>query len=76
VEGIGILHQKLTRSHDPETGPYLVPEFSLDLIEVDRQLLVTADFTTEDVGDHLLVGRTQAKIALVAILKTQQFWSI
>ena len=38
IEGIGILHQKLPASHEPEARPYLIPELGLNLIKIYRQV--------------------------------------
>ncbi len=40
VEGIGVLHQELAPAHQPEARPHFVAEFPLDVIEVERQILV------------------------------------
>ena len=67
IEGIGVLHQELARAHDAEARPDLVAELPLDVIEVERQVLVGADVGAEDVGDHLLVGRPEQHVALVPV---------
>jgi hypothetical protein len=40
VEGVGVLHQELARAHGAEAGPHLVTELPLDVVEVERQILV------------------------------------
>jgi hypothetical protein len=40
VERIGVLHQEFARAHHAEARADLVAELGLDLVEVDRQLLV------------------------------------
>jgi len=40
IEGIGVLHQEFAPAHQPEAGPHLVAELPLDVIEVERQILV------------------------------------
>jgi len=72
VERIGILHDELARTHYAETRPDLVAEFRLHLVEVDRQLLVAAQFAAGDVGDDLLVRRPEAVFAVAAIVHAQQ----
>jgi len=71
VEGIGVLHQELAGSHDAESGPNLVAEFELDLIEIDRQLLVAAQFPPRDVGDHFLVRGAVGEVARMPVLEAQ-----
>src|SRR5690606_18254642 len=55
VERIGVLHQELARAHNPETGPDLVAELGLDLIETRRQLLVASQFLTREIGNDFFV---------------------
>ena len=57
----------------PESRANLVAELRLDLIEVDRELLVASHLAPCDVRDHLLMSRADAEFALVAILQSQQF---
>ena len=68
VEGIGVLHHEFARAHDAEARPDLVAELGLDLVEVERQLAVGADFPARDVGDDFFVGRAETEIALVPVL--------
>src|SRR6266478_1881440 len=42
VKGVRILHQELAGAHDAEARPDFIAELGLYLIEIDRQLLVTA----------------------------------
>jgi hypothetical protein len=67
VEGVGILHEELAAAHHAETGAHLVTELGLDLVEVERQLLVAVHFVTDQGGDHLFVGRAQHEGAVVAV---------
>ena len=71
VERIRVLHDELARAHHAEAWPDLVAELGLDLVEVDRQLLVAADLAAHDVGDHFLVRRPDDEVALLPILQTQ-----
>ncbi|MNK60160.1 hypothetical protein D3C87_792880 [compost metagenome] len=76
VEGIGVLHQELARTHRAETGTHLVAELQLDMIEVQRQVLVGLHIGTEDVGDHLLVGGAIEHLAVLAVLDAQHFLAV
>ena len=71
VEGIGVLHDELTGAHHPEARANLIAKLGLDLVEVDRKLLVAANFATCDVGDDLFVGRSDAELAFVAVFEAQ-----
>ncbi len=76
VEGIGILHQEFARAHGAEARADLVAELQLDVIEVERQVLVGFDVRAEDIRDHLLVGRTVEHGALLAVLDAQHLLAI
>ncbi|MCY1404513.1 hypothetical protein D9M71_197220 [compost metagenome] len=76
VEGIGILHHELASAHQAEARTDLVTELGLDLVEVDRQLFVAVQLIARQVGDDFFVGRTDAELALMAILQAQQFRTV
>ena len=40
VEGVGVLHDELAPPHEPEARPDFVPEFCLNLVEIDRELSI------------------------------------
>ena len=72
IEGIGVLHDEFPRPHDAESGSDLVAELGLDLVEIDRELAVTADLVPGDLRDHLLVGGAETEIAIVPVFDAQQ----
>ena len=72
MEGVGVLHDELARTHHAEARPHLVAELELDLVEVDRQLAIAFDLAPRDIRDHLFVGGPEHEVALVAILQAQQ----
>ena len=76
VETISILHQKLAAAHDAETGTLLVAEFPLDMIEIEREVLIGADVAPENPGDHFLVGRPIQQFALMPIGNPQHFRTV
>ena len=76
VEGIGILHQELAAAHHAEAGPHLVAELPLDVIEVERQVLVRLDRGAEDLRHHLLVGRAEQHVALVPVADAQHLLAV
>lgn len=69
VETIGVFHDELTPPHETKAGTDLVSEFGLDLVKIQRELAIGAHFSPEQIGDDFFMGRTQAKIAFVAILE-------
>ena len=76
IERIGVLHQELAPAHQAEARPHLVAELPLDVIEVERQILVGAHIGAEDLGDHLLVGRAVEHVALVPVLDAQHLLAV
>ena len=76
VERIGVLHQKFAPAHQAEARPHLVAELPLDVVEVERQILVRAHVAAEDRRDHFLVGRAVEHVALVAVLDAQHLLAI
>ena len=76
VEGIAVLHQELARAHDAEARAHLVAEFPLDMIEIERQVFVRADAGAENLGDHLLIGRPEQHVALVAVPDAQHLLAV
>ena len=71
MEGIGIFHDEFPPSHQSEARPYLIPEFGLDLIEIDRELPVGAQQISRKACDHLFMGRTEAEFTALAVLKVE-----
>ena len=72
MEGIGVFHHKFTTAHHAKTRTDFIAEFGLNLEEIHRQLLVRAQIAPHQIGNHFLMRRPQAIIALMAILDTQQ----
>ena len=76
VEGVGVLHQEFARAHHAEARPHLVAELPLDVIEIERQILVGAHRRAEDFGDHLLVGRPVQHVAVVPVADAQHLLAV
>ena len=72
VERIGVLHQEFARAHHAEARADLVAELGLDLVEVDRQLLVAGQLLAGEIGDRLLGRRAVAVFLLLAVADLQQ----
>ena len=72
AERIRVLHDELAPAHHAEARADFVAELGLNLVEVRRQLAVTAQLVFHQRGDDFLVRRAQAKIAAVAVAKAQQ----
>lgn len=76
VKAIGVLHDEFTPSHETEAGADFISKLCLDLIEIQRHLPIGSDFASEQVGNHFLMGRPQAELALVTILEAHQFFAV
>ena len=72
MEGIGIFHQELARTHHAEARTDFIAEFGLDLVKIDRQLFVRTQFVTREIGDDFFVGRAVGIFGFLAILDLQQ----
>ena len=76
IEGVVVLHQELTATHDPESRPDLVPEFPLDVVKHFRQVAIALHRGAEDLRDQFLVGRTVQHLAAVPVLDAQHFLAV
>ena len=76
VERVSILHQEFAPAHHAETRPHLVTEFPLDVIEIERQILVAAHVGAEHLRNHLLVGRPVQHVAFVPVLDAQHLLAV
>ncbi len=76
VEAVRIFHDEFAAAHQSKAWTDLVAEFGLDLIEIQRHLPVGANFPAEEIGDHFLVCRPEAEIALVPVLEPEQLLAI
>ena len=76
VKGIEILHDELAGAHYAEAGPYLIAELGLDVVEVERELLVALDLVPRKGGDDLLVGGTQHEVNIVAVLEAAELRAV
>src|SRR4249919_2092869 len=72
VEGVGVLHQELARAHHAEARADLVAELGLDVVEIDRELLVAGQLAAGEVGDDFLGGGSIAVAGLLAVLDLEQ----
>src|SRR6185369_6347220 len=76
VEGVGILHDELAAAHQTETGPDLVAELGLNLVEIERHLPVAAHFPADDVRHDLFVRRSEAELVVLAVLDAEQLFAV
>jgi len=67
MKGIGIFHQEFTGAHYPETGSNFITKLGLDLVEITGKLALAANFTSDQIGDDLFVGRAEAKFTVMTV---------
>ena len=72
VKRVGIFHDEFSGSQNTKSWPRFVPEFGLNLVVINRQLLMTAQLSAGNVGNDLFVGRAEAKIAIMPVFKFEQ----
>src|SRR4030042_3158851 len=76
IKTVSIFHDEFTGTHPPETGPNLIPELGLNLIEVEGHLAVGTDLPASDIRDYLFMSRPKTTVSIVAILEPGQLFSI
>jgi hypothetical protein len=76
IEGIGVLHQEFARPHGAEARPHLVAELPLQMIKIERQILVGTHIGAENFGDHFLIGGAVQHVAAVPVLDAQHLLAV
>ncbi len=76
IKGIGILHQKLAAAHDPEARADFIAELPLDMVQVQRQILVASDVGPENIRNLLLIRGPIEHIAFMPVGDTQHFLAV
>ena len=76
MERVRIFHQEFAGAHHAETRAHFVAEFGLDLIEVQRQLLIGVQLVADQIGDDLFVGWTEDERTIATIGNAQQFRAV
>ena len=76
VEGVCVLHDELTASHQTESRACFISVLGLNLVQVHRQLSVGSYVVTDDVGENFFVSWTQAEFSLVSVLYSPHFRTV
>jgi len=71
IERIGVLHRELAATEQPSARPRFVSELGLDLIQVLGQIPVALHLAARQIGDDLLVRRSEVVIRVLAILQSK-----
>ena len=59
VEGVGVLHDELAAAQQTRAGARLIAVLGLNLVQVNRQVLVGGVQVLDQQGEHFLVGGCQ-----------------
>ena len=76
VEGVSVLHDELTASHQTESRTSFVSVLGLNLIQVHRQLSVGSYVVSDNVSEYFFVSWTQAEFSLVSVLYSPHFRTV
>ena len=71
VERVRVLHQELSAAQQAIARTELVPVLPLDLIHVRRQVSVRRKLLLRQLGDDLLLRRTEEELAAVSVLEPE-----
>ncbi len=72
VERVRVLHHELAAAQETGSRACLVAVLGLDLVDVQRQILVRRVEALHEQREHLLVGRSQQEVVPVTILQAEQ----
>ncbi len=72
VEGVGVLHDEFAPADHPRPGAGLVPVLRLDLVEREGQVPVGGVEVLDQEREHLLVGRGQEVVGVLAVPQLEQ----
>ena len=71
VEGVGVLHDELATAQQAGARTGLVAVLGLDLVDRQRQVLVGREQVLDREGEHLLVGRPEQVVGVLAVLEAE-----
>ena len=75
-EAVGVLHDELATAHQAKAGTELVAELVLNVVKVDRQLLIGAQLVAHQGRDGLLVRGAQDELATMTVVKAHKLLAI
>jgi hypothetical protein len=68
IKAVRIFHNEFASTHEAKPGPDFITKFGLDLVAVEGQLTIGADFAPEQIRDHFFVGWPKTKVAVMPVL--------
>ena len=72
VEGVGVLHDELAAAQQTRAGARLIAVLGLNLVQVDRQVLVGGVQVLHQQGEHFLVGGRQQHVCTLTVLEAEE----
>ena len=72
VEGVGVLHDELAATQQTRAGARLIAVLGLNLVQVNRQVLVGGVQVLDQQGEHFLVGGCQQHVCTLAVLEAEE----
>ena len=72
VEGVGVLHDELAAAQQAGTGASLVAVLGLNLVQVNRQILVGGVQVLDQQGEHFLVSGGQQHVGALTVLEAEE----
>ena len=72
VEGVGVLHDELAAAQQARAGARLIAVLGLNLVQVDRQVLVGGVQVLHQQGEHFLVGGRQQHVCTLTVLEAEE----
>ena len=76
VEGVGVLHDELAAAQQAGAGAGLVAVLGLNLVEVNRQVLVGGVEVLDQQGEHFLVGGSQQHVCALTVLQAEEIVAV
>ena len=76
IKGVSILHDKLTAAHEAETRTLFISVLVLNLVHRHRKLLVRRCIHRNQSSHQFFMGRSQAIISAMTILKLKHFFPV
>lgn len=76
VKSIRVFHQKLTGPVNPEARTFFIPVLRLNLIQIQRQLLIGGHFSFYEIGKVFFRGRSEAELPVVAVAQFEHFGAV
>ena len=72
VEGVGVLHDELAAAQQTRAGARLIAVLGLNLVQVNRQILVGGVQVLDQQGEHFLVGGCKQHVCTLAVLEAEK----